>query len=586
MDSIHVKGASEHNLKSIDVEIPRDQLTVVTGLSGSGKSSLAFDTIYQEGQRRFMESLSAYARQFLGSMEKPRVERVDGLSPTLSIDQKTVNRNPRSTVGTVTEIFDHQRLLMARLGTPRCPLCRKPIQSLSPGQIADRLIEDSLGARLHVMAPVVQERKGEYRKELKDALRKGFIRARVNGVVRSLEEGDISLARYEKHTIELVLDRLKCTPEERSRLVEAIETALPMAAGVVTVLVSPAGGGEDVHRTFSSNRSCVDHDIAIPEMEPRLFSFNAPQGMCPTCSGIGWIEDFDLDLLIDEEAKVLDALVPLREDGRMPFSTLSRDVLAQVVQRLGISARTRWKDLLPADRDKLLHGAKVRYEVVRERDTRTSRSIRTWSGILPIVRYVWQFAHLNRLASCRRRVHCETCRGQRLNPIALAVDFRGRNIADLTAMTVIDASTFFGELALGDEEARIGAPIVKEIVGAPRVPRAGRPRLPDARSLGGHPVRAAKRSASGSPHRSEPGSRASRTSSTSPASGSTRAITSVSSTRSACSATRATRSSSSSTTRPRWRARTSSWRSDRAPAARGDSWCAPHRLRSSCGAVG
>ena len=292
MDQIRIQGAEEHNLTGFDIEIPRNRLVVITGLSGSGKSSLAFDTVYQEGQRRFMESLSSYARQFLGQMEKPKVDRVDGLSPTLSIDQKTVNRNPRSTVGTITEILDHLRLLMARLGTPRCPVCFTEISTLSAGQIADRILTDSPTAKLHVMAPVVWDRKGEHRKLLKDALGNGFIRARVNGEVRSLEE-EISLARYEKHTIEIVIDRLRATPEKRGRLVEAIETGLSMADGLLTVLV------EDEHRVFSAARSCPDHGISIPEMEPRMFSFNAPQGACETCNGLGRLEDFNLDKLLN-----------------------------------------------------------------------------------------------------------------------------------------------------------------------------------------------------------------------------------------------------------------------------------------------
>ncbi|MEC8425196.1 MAG: excinuclease ABC subunit UvrA, partial [Myxococcota bacterium] len=236
-DHIVVVGAREHNLRNVDVALPRDSLVVVTGLSGSGKSSLAFDTIYQEGQRRFMESLSSYARQFLGSMEKPRVERVEGLSPTLCIDQKTTNRNPRSTVGTVTEILDHLRLLMARLGTARCPVCHDPISRSSPGQIADHILRTSLGARLHVMAPIVQDRKGEYRKELQGALQDGWLRARVDGELIELEDGIPALARYEKHTIELVVDRVRARPDGRARLVEAIERAVGMAGGTVSLLV-------------------------------------------------------------------------------------------------------------------------------------------------------------------------------------------------------------------------------------------------------------------------------------------------------------------------------------------------------------
>ncbi|MDG1479006.1 MAG: excinuclease ABC subunit UvrA [Myxococcota bacterium] len=458
-DQIKVIGAREHNLKGVSVDLPRDSLVVITGLSGSGKSSLAFDTIYQEGQRRFMESLSAYARQFLGQMTRPQVERVDGLSPTLCIDQKTVNRNPRSTVGTVTEILDHLRLLLARLGTPRCPICLETIQSLAPGQIADHLTRLALGKRLIVMAPVVVDRKGEYRKELAEALASGFLRARIDGEMCSLED-DITLARYEKHTIELVTDRISVRPEVRPRLVEAIERSLALSDGVVTVLL------DGVHRTFSSRRACPTHGVSIPEMEPRLFSFNAPQGMCTDCSGIGWLEDFDIDLLIDPDAKPHLALRLLQETERVPFSSLSRDVVKSVCRKLKISLRTPWRDLTDTQQRALLLGADVKYTVKRQSESgRTSVSTRTWKGFMGAVRHVWHFTHLKRLTAYRRRVSCPGCAGKRLNPIALAVDFRGQNIATLSAMNIDDADAFFASVDLSKSEALIGAPILREIRG-------------------------------------------------------------------------------------------------------------------------
>lgn len=281
-DVIAIRGAREHNLKGVSIDLPRDRLVVITGVSGSGKSSLAFDTIYQEGQRRFMESLSPYARQFLGAMEKPKVDSVSGLSPTLCIDQKTVNRNPRSTVGTVTEIQDHLRLLFARLGTPHCPLCNRTIARRSPGNIADQILREALGQKLHLLAPVVRDRKGEYRKELSDWNRDGWLRARIDGQVVRLD-GDISLARYEKHTIELVVDRVTASLGERSRIVEAIERAVKLADGLVGVLSG------DAYALHAVDRACPEHGISIPEMEPRLFSFNAPQGACQTCLGLGQI---------------------------------------------------------------------------------------------------------------------------------------------------------------------------------------------------------------------------------------------------------------------------------------------------------
>ena len=283
---LSVRNAREHNLRGVSLDLPRDSLVVITGVSGSGKSSLAFDTIYQEGQRRFMESLSPYARQFLGQMERPKVDRVEGLSPTLSIDQKTVNRNPRSTVGTVTEVYDHLRLLFARLGTPHCPKCDRTIARQSPGELADRWLRDHEGDRVLVLAPVVRDRKGEYREEWEQWQKDGWIRVRVDGEIRRLDE-PCALARYEKHTLELVVDRLACLHQDRARLVESVERALRLADGVVCLLIPGVNGAPDRHSVHAVDRACPEHGISIPELEPRLFSFNAPQGACSTCNGIG-----------------------------------------------------------------------------------------------------------------------------------------------------------------------------------------------------------------------------------------------------------------------------------------------------------
>ncbi|RME24377.1 MAG: excinuclease ABC subunit UvrA [Deltaproteobacteria bacterium] len=476
-DRIRVVGAREHNLKDISVDLPRDALTVITGLSGSGKSSLAFDTIYQEGQRRFMESLSSYARQFLGQMDKPRVERVDGLSPTLCIDQKTVNRNPRSTVGTITEILDHLRLLMARLGVPHCPECGREISTLSPGQIADAVLRDSPGARLHVMGPIVTDRKGEYRKELRDALARGFVRARVDGRIWRLDEqlDQIELARYERHTIELVVDRLRARPDLRARLLEAISAALHLGDGVVTMLIEPEDGGDTRHRSFSSQRSCPDHPrVAIPEMEPRLFSFNAAQGACPTCKGIGWLEDFDVERMIDPDAPYDEAFRPLpADDARLPFSSLSRPLVRTVGEHLGIAPGTRWRDLDPVQATVLMFGPQAgaagiggeefRYTVTRERDGHRSTSTRSWRGLLPMVQHCWHFSRLRRLAVFRRRITCPACEGERLNPIARAVTFQGRRITELTALSVDQARSLFAAVTLPPGDEAIGGPILREL---------------------------------------------------------------------------------------------------------------------------
>ncbi len=459
MDLIRIHGAEENNLAKVDIDIPRDKLVVVTGLSGSGKSSLAFDTVYQEGQRRFMESLSSYARQFLGQMEKPRVERVDGLSPTLSIDQKTVNRNPRSTVGTITEILDHLRLLMARMGIPHCPVCGAEIATLSAGQIVDRVLSGAPGAKLHVMAPVVLDRKGEHRKLLREALANGFIRARVDGAVTSLED-TITLERYEKHTIELVVDRLRANREKRARLVEAVESALTMADGLVTFLV------EDEHRIYSASRSCPEHGTSIPEMEPRLFSFNAPQGACHGCNGLGRIEGFNFAKLIDADRGLMDFLTVLEDDVRLPFTTLSRSALAQVGEKLGVDPKVPFKDLAEPTQQALLYGANVTYVAERSRDdgSRKSRSQITWSGVLPAVERSWKWSKMKRIGACRESVTCEDCRGMRLNPVALGVTFGGQNIHSLCAMTVGQARAFFETVELkGNGEHQIGGPIIREI---------------------------------------------------------------------------------------------------------------------------
>ncbi|MFM2245752.1 MAG: hypothetical protein RL071_1826, partial [Pseudomonadota bacterium] len=460
--AIVVVGAREHNLKGLDLSIPRGSFTVITGLSGSGKSSLAFDTLYQEGQRRFLESLSAYARQFLGSMEKPKVERVEGLSPTLCIDQKTVNRNPRSTVGTVTEILDHLRLLMARLGTPHCPRCDRALSRTGPGEVVDRLLRDEAEAWITVMAPIVRERKGEYRKELAEALAQGWLRARVDGALRRLDE-DIPLGRYEKHTIELVVDRVRARPEARARLVEAIEQAAGRAEGTVSLLIRADGADDERYELVGMSRSCPEHGVTAPELEPRLFSFNAPQGMCASCSGLGYLEDFDLDLLLDEDAPVDQCLRALGEDDNLPFTVVSGDSLRQLCAGLRVAPKTPLKALRAEDRAALLHGCPVEIEVTRRHEGRTSTTRRPWPGLLPVVREVWKYTYLKRLQPYRRQQPCADCGGARLNPLARAVRFRGQDIVSLTTLTVEGAQRWVGALHLDGPEERVGAPILKEL---------------------------------------------------------------------------------------------------------------------------
>ena len=453
---IVVQGAREHNLQGLDLALPRDALVVLTGLSGSGKSSLAFDTIYQEGQRRYLESLSAYARQFLGKMEKPRVERVEGLSPTLAIDQKGVNRNPRSTVGTVTEILDHLRLWMARLGTPHCPVCGKVIDRATPAGIATRLLDDHPGEVLVVLGPLVRDRKGEYRREIQDLLAEGYTRARIDGAMLRLEEAP-ALARYEKHTIEVVMDRLTSTPNERGRLIEALERGLAMGRGVVTLLAG------ERHRTFSTERSCLDHDTFLPELEPRLFSFNTPQGACPDCEGLGVIEGFSADLAIDPEAQAQQACRAFK-GGHLPFlTTVDEGVLAQVLAALGADPRTRWRDLPPGVQRAMLHGAELKYTVHKVDGGRARTVVRDWIGLLPTLDRLWHFTRHPPLLEFRTSTPCTACGGTRLNPIARAVRYAGRNLPELTALSVAEAHAFFGAVTLADRDALLGGPILGEL---------------------------------------------------------------------------------------------------------------------------
>jgi excinuclease ABC subunit A len=453
---IVVQGAREHNLQGVDVALPRDALTVITGLSGSGKSSLAFDTLYQEGQRRYLESLSAYARQFLGKMEKPLVERVDGLSPTLAIDQKGINRNPRSTVGTVTEILDHLRLWMARLGTPHCPVCGEPIHRSTPAQLADHLLATHAGAQAVVMGPMVRERKGEYRRELSDLLAQGYTRARIDGELKRLDR-PIELGRYEKHSIEVVMDRLLIDGGERERLLEALERGLAMGDGVVTVLL------DQQHHSFSTELGCPEHSVFLPELEPRLFSFNTPQGACPECEGLGWLEAFDPELLIDVEAPTIEACLAMR-NGHMPFvTTVDQGVLRQVLDLLQADPQRPWRDQPAAIQQAMLHGAELDYSVVKTGSGRPKRVTRRWKGLLHILDRIWHFTRHGPLEAFRTRAPCRSCGGARLNPLARAVSFQGHNLPMLASLSVGRARAFFDEVRLPERQQALGEPILREL---------------------------------------------------------------------------------------------------------------------------
>ncbi len=457
--NIIVKGAREHNLKNISLEIPRDKLVVITGLSGSGKSSLAFDTIYAEGQRRYVESLSAYARQFLGLMEKPDVDFIDGLSPAISIEQKTTHRNPRSTVGTVTEIYDYFRLLFARIGVPYCYKCGKRITSQSVDQIVESIMTFKTGTKMQILAPVVKGRKGEHVEELESARKKGFVRVRVDGEIRTLDE-DIRLEKNKKHTIEVVVDRLVKKDGIRPRLADSVETAMDISDGLILVLM----GSEE--KLFSSKLSCPDCNISIPELSPRMFSFNSPYGACEKCSGLGFIMRFDPERIVSDPEKSLNEGV-LEVWGKTT-SYWYLEQIAALEKSLRFNADTPWKDLPERVKNVILYGSggnKMNYDV--KRSDAEYRFARKFEGVLPNLerRYretksenmrIWMEGYMS-------NQDCDSCGGRRLRPESLAVKVSGRSIDEITALSIKDAYTHFAEIKLNMTEAKIAKQVLKEI---------------------------------------------------------------------------------------------------------------------------
>jgi excinuclease ABC subunit A len=442
-DRIIIRGAREHNLKSIDLEIPRDQLVVITGLSGSGKSSLAFDTIYAEGQRRYVESLSAYARQFLEQMEKPDVDSIEGLSPAISIEQKTTSKNPRSTVGTVTEIYDYLRVLFARIGIPHCPQCGNMISAQTVQQMVDRVMTLPAGTRLLVLAPVVRGRKGEYRKLFFDLRRQGYVRVRVNGQLRELTE-EIELAKTKKHTIEVVVDRLVVRDTLGSRLTDSLETALRLADGIaqVEVLDGP------VH-VFSERLACAACGISFPEVSPRMFSFNNPYGACPQCGGIGTRYEVDPDLVVGDPGR------SLRQGALLPWAGQPGSIFKQTLQVLARRYRfdldTAWAKLPKKVRDLILHGeAEDGFEGVLKILDRRYRETLSEDTRLEVEYFM----------ALR---DCPACAGSRLRPEALAVRIAGRSIADVVRFSIKSARQFFDTLALSEREQTIARRVLKEI---------------------------------------------------------------------------------------------------------------------------
>jgi excinuclease ABC subunit A len=466
-DSIVIRGAREHNLKNIDVTIPRDKLVVITGLSGSGKSSLAFDTIYAEGQRRYVESLSAYARQFLGQMDKPDIDHIDGLSPAVSIDQKTTSKNPRSTVGTVTEIYDYLRLLFARIGIPHCPECGREIVRQTTDQVTDRILEMGEGRRAHLLAPIVRGRKGEYGKLFGDLQKEGFARVRVDGEVRQLSE-KIDLDKKFKHDIEVIVDRIVLKPDATTRLAEAVEVATRLAEGnvIVQLLADEAKGLPEHEENFSLALACPVHGHSLDDLEPRDFSFNAPYGACPACLGLGFTHEVDPSLIIPDPSLSFD------EGAWVVFSPSSNywpQVLRSVARHLGVSSTTPFEDYSREVQEAFLHGLgeeRVRVDYVT-RDGRDTHWSITFSGLVKATadRYAETTSDT---AKARFEEYfaispCAACGGARLKPEILAVTVGGRNIYEVTQLSARDSLHFFEGLELTAREEQIGGRVIKEI---------------------------------------------------------------------------------------------------------------------------
>jgi excinuclease ABC subunit A len=461
IDQITIRGAREHNLKDVTLSIPRDRIVVFTGLSGSGKSSLAFDTIYAEGQRRYVESLSSYARQFLGQMEKPDVDAIDGLSPAISIDQKGTSRNPRSTVGTVTEVYDYLRLLFARVGHPHCPVCGREIQKQTVEQMADQVERMPAATRLLILGPVVKGRKGEYERLLEDIRKQGFSRVRVDGQMYELGE-KVPLERYKQHDIEVVVDRLVVGPEQRMRLVDSLEIASKLGQG--SVLIVPADGGEEI--SMSQDYACPYDGVSVPEPEPRNFSFNTPHGACPTCTGLGW------QLVADPELVIPDPSLSLSQGAIAPWSRSQffyPEMLEAISDSAGIDMEVPVSKLPQKQRDLLLNGTGLRKIRFRYRNQYGQRRHyeAAFEGVLANVQRRYDEtesdylkAELEKYMSDRP---CPACGGSRLKPESLAVTVVGRNIAEVTRLSVTQADAFFTGLELTEREQIIARGILKEI---------------------------------------------------------------------------------------------------------------------------
>lgn len=478
--NIVIKGAKENNLKNIDVTIPRDKLIVLTGLSGSGKSSLAFDTIYAEGQRKYMESLSSYARQFLGQMEKPNVEYIEGLSPAISIDQKTTNQNPRSTVGTVTEIYDYLRLMYARIGIPHCPICGREISSQSIDQIVGILLSEDEGTKLTVLAPVVRQRKGMHEKVIDRIRREGFTRVRIDGEMKHLEEDEISLEKTYKHTIEIVIDRIKVKEGVRSRLAEACELAVTHGESLIQVIVQKPDGREE-ERTFSTSLACPEHGVSIDELEPRMFSFNNPLGACPECKGLGYIQSIDPDLLIPNQEKSITDKALSNAFATMEYTSFYWQVIVALADKYNADITLPYKDLPEKFRNVLLYGTgedKLKYDYTNRAGDVQHRN-HTYEGIIPNLERRYQESSSEwikgKIEQYMSVSECPACHGRKLRPELLAVTVGGKSIMEFCDMSVTEALEFLdvisgvkkqdGAVLLSETHRTIAEEIIKEIRG-------------------------------------------------------------------------------------------------------------------------
>ncbi|QEF95313.1 excinuclease ABC subunit UvrA [Methanothermobacter sp. KEPCO-1] len=461
---IVIKGAREHNLQNIDLELPRDKFIVITGISGSGKSSLAFDTIYAEGQRRYVESLSAYARQFLGQMKKPEVDYIEGLSPAISIDQKTTRVNPRSTVGTITEIYDYLRLLFARIGKPHCYLCGREIEQQTSTQIVDRIMEDDEGTRIVILAPVVRDRKGEHQRVFERLREQGFVRVRVDGKIRDLDE-EFNLDRNRKHSVDVVVDRLavRKDTEFRKRLADSVETALEMGEGTLRVLYHDTGN----ERVYSEHFACPDCGINFEEISPRMFSFNSPHGACPECNGLGSKLEIDPDLVVPYPERSINegAIVPWSRSGKR--DNYYHQMLRAVAEHYGFSLDTPFGELDEEHRRAVLYGTDEKIQFVFQRKNRTYRVNRRFEGVIPRMKRIYMETKSNYMRTYIGKFMsnhaCPVCKGSRLRPESLSVTVGGKSIHDVVEMSVSEAHSFFEGLELTGREEYIAREILKEI---------------------------------------------------------------------------------------------------------------------------